>query len=123
MIKTTAPLSVIPINGRVVGHTQELHPGDIIDRVVFVPIPNKTGTMSQLQPCVQQALWRERSQHYEALMSVTKQRWYLTSRDIITCILFILDVPLLAMQPTDLSIGCMIERSSNSNGYYTDNNF
>lgn len=60
MIKTTAPLSVIPINGRVVGHTQELHPGDIIDRVVFVPIPNKTGTISQLQPCVQQALWKER---------------------------------------------------------------
>lgn len=56
-------------------------------------------------------------------MSVTRQRWYLTSRDITTCILFILDVPLLAMQPTDLSIGCMIERSSNSNGYYTDNNF
>lgn len=48
MIKTTAPLNVVPINGRVVGHTQEPHPGDIIDRVVFVPIPNKTGTMSQL---------------------------------------------------------------------------
>lgn len=60
MNKTMAPLNVIPINGRVVGHKQELHPGDIIDRVVFVPIPNKTGTISQLQPCVQQALWKER---------------------------------------------------------------
>lgn len=56
-------------------------------------------------------------------MSVTKQRWYLTSRDIITCIVFILHVYLLAMQPTDLSIGFMIERSSDSNGYYLDNNF
>lgn len=37
-----------PENGRVVGHRQELHLGDIINRVVFVPIPNKTGTISQL---------------------------------------------------------------------------